>query len=65
MIKVKRLFHLIKGHNYSKSKKLDTFRTEHHYASDKDWIYTIHVMECECGLSFLDAGVERRKKPND
>jgi len=53
---------MIFGHTYKGSKMLDKLVTENHHSNSKDYIYTINVMECKCGLSYLDAGMETRDR---
>lgn len=57
----KRRKHLKNGHPFENSIKLDSFKSENHPQSQKDYIFTINMRQCEdCGLVFFDNGLERR-----
>jgi len=56
----KRTRHVRNGHEFEGSVRIDKITSEHHPHTDKDYIYTINLRECECGLIFQDKGVERR-----
>jgi hypothetical protein len=62
MNKLIRLWHSIDGHPYDKSIRLDKLQTEKHPHSDNEMIFTINIMKCECGLTWLDTGLEYRDK---
>lgn len=61
MKKLQRLIHLIFGHPYSGSKHIDKLTSEKHHATSRNYIYTINIRECKCGLFFFDVGLETRK----
>lgn len=55
-----KLIHIIFGHPYEGSEHVDKLRSEKHPHSDSEWVYTVNVRKCKCGLHFHDAGVESR-----
>lgn len=57
-----RFFHVVFWHPYSGSKQVDGLTSEKHYATDEKYIYTVNIRQCKCGLTFLDDGMESRKK---
>lgn len=61
LIYLQRLLHIIFGHPFKGSKQVDKLMSENHYATDKDYIYSVTIRECKCGLTFLDSGLESRK----
>ena len=56
----KRVRHIRYGHVYDGSKPIDKLRSENHPHTGIDYVYTINLRECECGLIFQDCGLERR-----
>lgn len=55
-----RVWHVLFGHDHRASTLVDKLRSEKHPQNDKDFIYTVNVMRCRCGLHHLDAGMEFR-----
>lgn len=59
----KRVRHIRYGHPYHKSERLDKLRSEQHPHTDSEYIYTVNIMKClDCGLCYLDDGLETRIK---
>lgn len=58
----KRTRHTRYGHPHDNSELIDTLRSERHPHTDKEYIYTVNVMQClDCGLVYHDAGLEHRR----
>lgn len=58
-----RLRHIRHGHPHEQSaRRIDKLTSEHHPHTDADWVFTVNIVECECGLIYFDSGLERRKK---
>lgn len=56
----KRVRHIRFGH--TGGKRIDKLRSENHPHTDKDFIFTVNIVECEeCGLMYQDCGLEFRK----
>jgi hypothetical protein len=56
--------HIKRGHGIDNSIRIDKMRSEMHPHSDKEFIFTVNIMLCnECGLIWLDSGLEFRKPP--
>lgn len=59
----KRLSHIEKGHPFDLSVRLDKLHSEKHPHTDDECVYTVNIMRCEdCGLIWLDKGMEWRNK---
>lgn len=57
---LKRIVHTIFWHKHSTATLIDKFTSESHYGSGDRFVYTINLMQCECGFSYIDQGVESR-----
>lgn len=59
---IKRYLHIKNGHPYERSISIDKLTSENHPHSDSEMIFTVNIMKCnECGLMYLDEGLEFRK----
>ena len=56
-----RLGHLKNGHKFDGSEKIDCLKSENHPHTNNEYIFTINIRKCECGLIFFDNGLELRK----
>jgi hypothetical protein len=60
-VALRRAFHIHYGHGPNRT-RLDKLTSEAHPHSDKDWVFTVNICHCnDCGLTFLDDGIESRK----
>lgn len=54
--------HIKHGHSYDNSTRIDKLRSELHPKNCEFYIFTVNIMKCEeCGLIYLDSGMEFRK----
>ena len=57
-----RLRHIRYEHPYSdKLRNIDKVCSEKHPHSDNEFIFTINIYQCKCGLTYIDSGLEFRK----
>jgi hypothetical protein len=56
--------HIKYGHGVDNSLRIDKLRSELHPHTSREFIFTINLMLCnECGLIWLDSGLEFRNPP--
>lgn len=53
--------HIRNGHPFNNSILVDKLVSESHPHTCKDYVYTVNLRKCECGLIFFDNGIEARK----
>jgi len=58
---LKRTWHILTNHDIGNSLTLDKITSENHPHSNKEMVYTVNIMKCTCGLTWLDCGLEYRK----
>lgn len=57
----RRARHIRHGHPLSRSILIDSLRSDKHPRSDLHWVFTVNIYKCDdCGLHYLDEGVELR-----
>ena len=55
--------HQRNGHPFSeKVRVVDKLRSEAHPHTDAEMIYTVNLVECQCGLIYQDCGIEFRDR---
>jgi hypothetical protein len=62
-ISYKRLRHMHNGHPYAeRERKIDSLKSEVHPSSNAEFVYTVNIVECKCGLIYQDCGLQFRDR---
>lgn len=60
MSKLRRILHVLFGHNVHESEVIETQRFRLHPNNYPEAVFTVNLMHCPCGLCWLDDGFEAR-----
>lgn len=58
MNKLRRIWHILFGHNEAGCEYIERLVSKKHPQNDKDYAYVIYLKKCKCGLIFTGDGME-------